>query len=201
MYTKEEYKKLVGKYGGCSSWAIWDYKDENILSVIEDNYQEIHSNYIFLGLNISKPLKSGAWKNFHGGKHDRKLKYACNDTILRGSYITDLFKGIPEVNSLQFENKLTQEIISSNVGFFIQEMKNVKIDSQSIFVLLGTQSSPVARCFNSYFRKNFNNKVLYYYHHSYYGISDEEWVTGLWRKFNIDKNYSDVIKQYVGKRD
>jgi len=201
MYSKIEYEMLVLKYGSCSSWAIWDHKNENDLSVIDKNFNQLNSQYIFLALNISGLLKNDAWKNFHGGKHDRKLKYACNDTVLRGSYITDIFKGIPEVSSSRFEGLLTEEIINKNIDIFNQEMRDIKIGDSSKFVVLGVEHSLVARCFQAYFRQSYKNSVIYYYHYSYYRLTDKEWVTGLWRKLNIDKNYSGVIKQYVGKRD
>lgn len=196
MHTEEEYKKLVVKYGGYSSWAIWDYKDENILSVIDESYKELHSNYIFLGLNISKPLKDGNWKNFHGGRHDRKLKYACNDTQLRGSYITDLFKGIPEANSSRFINKLSKGIVDKNVSFFRQEMEDIKLSSKSIFIVLGVQNSRLAFYFDTYFKKYFNIKAIYYYHYSYYRLTDKEWVAGLWNKLAIKENFDTILQRY-----
>lgn len=197
MYTKDEYEKLLGKYGDCASWAIWDYHDENKLSVIEDSYQDLKSDYIFLALNISKPLTNGKWKNFHGGKHDRKLKYACNDTTLRGAYITDLFKNLPEVSSSQFENKLSRDLIDKNISFFRQEMQDIKIHHLTKFIVMGVPNSLIARCFDTYFKQFFNNETIYYYHYSYYRLTDSQWVTGLWNKLNIESSYSEVNKRYA----
>lgn len=196
MYTIDEYNKLKVKYGVFSSWAIWDYQNESDTSVISNNFEQLHSDYVFLGLNISATLKSESWVNFHGGKHDRKLKYACNDTDLRGAYLTDLFKGLPEAKSNKLKDKLSDEIIENNVKVFNQEMVDIKLNKISQFVVLGTENSQIAQAFNKYFKQKYSNPVIYYYHYSFYGISDEVWVQGLWRKLGIDADYKSIFNKY-----
>lgn len=91
MYKRDEYEELKRKYGSYGSWAVWRHRHESDTSVIDEHVEELHPRFIFLGLNVSQSLGSAAWVNFHGGKHARKLKYALNDTKLRGSYLTDIF--------------------------------------------------------------------------------------------------------------
>lgn len=197
MYTFDEYKNLVSKYGSYSSWAIWDYEDESDTSIVDMNYYQLHSNFIFLALNISGPLGKKSWINFHGGKHDRKLKYACNDTKLRGSYITDLLKGIEEVRSVNLESCLTPKIIRDNVRFFNREMQDIKVGATTKFIILGAKSSVTAKLFNVYFRRYYqSNQVIHHYHHSYYGVTDKVWVNGLWKKVNICEDFSSVVSRY-----
>lgn len=196
MFDLNEYRNLTSKYGSYSSWAIWDHKNEGDLSAIEQNFNQLHSKYIFLGLNISRPLLDKSWANFHGGKHDRKIKYACNDNRLRGSYITDIFKGVAEPNSSKLKQNITNEIISKNVQFFNLEMKDLKINDESIFIIFGTPTSLLAQFFNKYFKQNYTNIVLYHCHYSFRSITDEEWVTELWKKLNIKQDYSQTREKY-----
>lgn len=196
MYTLDEYNALKTKYGAYSSWAIWDYQKESETSIIDKNYVDIGADYILLGLNISAALGKEPWVNFHGGKHDRKLKYACNDTKLRGSYITDLFKDLPEAKSNKLNDQLTEKIIKENVKFFNQEMSDVKVNSNSQFVVFGKQDSRIAQIFNKYFNQEYKNPIIYHYHYSYYGITDEVWVQGLWDKLDIKADYKLTLNKY-----
>lgn len=196
MYTIDEYHFLKSKYGSYSSWAIWDSQRESDTSIIDKNIDKLQADYIFLGLNISASLGVDSWVNFHGGKHDRKLKYACNDTKLRGSYLTDLLKGIPEARSNKLMSQLTEEVINENVKTFNEEMNDVRINESSQFIVLGTQDSQIAQIFNRYFKQEYKNPVIYHYHYSYYGITDEVWVQGLWKKLGIDANYKFILNKY-----
>ena len=194
MYDYEEYKNLTLKYGAYSSWAIWDYEKESNSSIIDQYFKQLHSKFVFIGLNIARPLTNKSWSNFHGGRHDRKLKYACNDNKLRGSYITDIFKNIPETKSTNLKKILTNKVIRKNVLFFNQEMKEIKINKSTQFILLGKLT---AEYFNRYFKQNYKNRIFYYDHYSAYNkYTDKEWVTGLWKKLNISQNYDLITQKY-----
>ncbi len=196
MYTLDEYNSLKVTYGAYSSWAIWDYKTEKDTTVIDRNYQELHANFVLIGLNISRSLTGIDWINFHGGKHDRKIKYACNDMELRGSYITDLFKDLPEVESQKVKSILTPGLIDKSLNSFSQEMKDIGIHDATTFIVLGAPNSFLANVFNKYFVRSYNNKVIYFFHYAYYGMSDAEWVTGLWRKLGIQNDFDTVYAKY-----
>lgn len=188
MYSTEKFNFLKDKYSRHASWAIWDEVDMTNTLVIEDNVNQLQSNYVLVALNFSTDADAiiEPWFNFHGGsKHDRKLRRACNNTELRGSYMTDLFKNVVEVKSTKLKNILTPEVIELNVNSFMQEMKDVELDDSSTFVVWGTENSDTAKFFSDYFRPNFDNKAVFYYHYSYYGMTDEAWVKGLWSKLNI----------------
>lgn len=172
---------LCLKYGDFSSWAIWDDNNVRDTSIIETNFRQLHSKYVLLGLNISGRLSS-KWSNFHFVRHDRKLRFACNNTELRGSYMTDIFKGIVEPKSSFIREKLSDEIIKENVELFNQEMKDVKINDNTKFIIFGTPSSTLAKYFDKYFKQDYKNEIIHYYHYSYYRLTDKAWVTGFLEK-------------------
>jgi len=197
MYSTAEYISLVKKYGPYSSWALWDLKKESDTAVIYQNIDKLNSKFVIIGLNISKPLSDSPWSNFHGGKHDRKLKYACTDNLLTGVYLTDIFKGVVEPNSHEFRKVLSENTIKENVCFFNQEMKDIKITSDTQFILLGSPTSLLAKYFNKFFKTAYEtNSTIYYYHHSYYRLTDRTWVTGLWDKLDIRQDYESTMSKY-----
>lgn len=197
MYTRDEYSRLKQKYGTRASWAIWSKKDQDDPLIIEEFVPKLHSKYILLGLNASGPIESIPWINFHKGPSNvRKLKYASTNNGLWGSYITDLFKDIPEKNSLKLREILTDELINKNVNSFYDEMKDIKIGPDSVFIVFGY---PAEYYFNKYFRSEYKNPVIPHYHYSYYGISDLDWVTRLWKKLNILQDFNLSRKEYKDK--
>lgn len=193
MYTEIKYEELKKKYGSCSSWAIWNEKDQKDTNVIKQNIKELNTNYVFVGLNIASLLREPPWSNFHGGKHDRKLMYACNDTKqLRGSYLTDIFKNLPRSKASEVKKYLKEnpKFLEKNVASFKKEMDDIKVNKDTVFVVLGVNSSLVLK----YFKKDFQPKLKYKYedknilnynHYSDYKIPDEEWVNELYGKLGI----------------
>lgn len=198
-YSFEEYQILKQKYGGVSSWALWDENDEKCTLVIEENIGWLNSRYVGVGLNISKPVST--WSNFRGGKHDRKLKKAFNKGRIKGFYLTDVLKNIVEKNSTIIEQKIKNKEIDliSHITFFIQEMKDIKIDDDTIFLIFGNQTYDL---FNSHLKSSFpKNKIVKLKHYSARG-TDKEWVksaledAGLLEEYLnndiFDENYFEV---------
>jgi len=182
MYSRQEYDNLKRKYGGYSSWAIWDEKNPKDPSIIESSLDTLNSRYVFLGLNISKELSDTPWQNFHGGRHDRKLmKLVSRSPHLRGSYLTDLFKDFPEAKSSALKN-IPEDIIKGHVHIFSKEMEDIGITDGTVFVVLGND---VSGYFKKYFQGKYkNNKIIDYYHYSYYGkgMTYQNWINGLLEK-------------------
>lgn len=192
MYNLNEYKNIASNYGRYASWAIWDYDREIDTTIISQNYTKLHSKYILLGLNVSGLLNNINWVNFHSGKHDRKIKYACNDTKLRGSYMTDIFKDLPEPNSNKIDVILTQKLIDQNVELFNKEMKDIKINNETKFIIFGKKAFEY---FNLHFKKSYKNKIIFQRHYSSRG-TDKEWVESFWEKMNIGNDYNSMIMNY-----
>lgn len=100
--TFEEVRKRFGHF---ASWAVWAEAGENpkdniadisVLNLKEnpDLLQTLHSNAIFLGLNISRPIERPLG-NFHDPRPmatDFKIRYALRGTPYWGSYMTDIIK-------------------------------------------------------------------------------------------------------------
>lgn len=174
MYSQETYENLKQKYGSYSSWAIWNEDDVHDTTIIDKHFSKLNSKYIILGLNISGVLGAKSWTNFHDNTHSRKLRYACNHSEFRGCYITDIFKDFPEANSLKVKQNISEELITHNVEFFKQEMKDININENSIFIVLGGLTKDY---FNKYFKPYFQNKVIYFDHYSAYAkYTDQGWA-------------------------
>jgi hypothetical protein len=192
MYNLKQYKNIASNYGSYGSWAIWDYKNAKDTLVIDQNFEQLNSKFVFLGLNISRSINDRSWLNFHDNTHARKLKYACNNTILRGSYMTDIFKDLPEPNSNKIDSILTQELINKNVELFKKEMKDIGISDETIFIIFGKKAFEK---FNKHFKNKLKNKIIYHRHYSSRG-TDREWVEGFWEKFNIKSDYNTTVNKY-----
>ena len=198
MYTNDEFEVLTRKYGKYASWAIWDYVKSRIMEksahIIFENYQECHSRYVIVGLNISSMVD--VWGNFRGGRHDRKLKYAFNSSFVRGAYMTDLFKDIVEVNSSNLSKLISKVKFSENVNLFVEEMKDIGVTDETIFIIMGTETSITGKFFKKHFRPYFlNNEILFHRHYSSRG-TDKKWVDSIWNDLNIDEDFDKLVLRY-----
>jgi hypothetical protein len=198
---RARYLRLRRKYGDYSSWAIWNHEDEADATVIESHIEELNANHVFIAYNSSRKegyLRAEPWANFRGWKHDRKLKYACNDTDLRGSYLTDLFKGIKEAKSNKVRGYLTPELVNKNVSCFIEEISDIGTTKKTVYVVLGVYNSDIGKQFSKNFLDKTGdvNDVIYYTHYSNFRLTDEEWVTGLWKELGIKANYETTRQKY-----
>ena len=75
-------------------------------------------------------------------------------------------------------------------------MKDVKVSEDTKFIVFGTPSSLLAQCFNDYFKQNYKNEIIYYYHYAYFTYTDKEWVNGLWENLGINQDFDLIIKKY-----
>lgn len=173
MYSDAEYNILKERYGAFASWAIWNKEDLHDTEVIPRSIKELNSNYVLLGLNKSIDIDLNYWKNFHGYDHARKLAYACNNTELRGSYMTDLFKNLPEAVASKLDKRLTDTNIRQNVETFRKEMEDIRLSKSSRFIVFGRTAE---KYFIKYFRKYFDQPYICTRHYSDFRISDEMWV-------------------------
>lgn len=200
MYSNEKYKELSEKYGQVASWAIWDKRNLFDTKIIDKNIDQLNSNFILLGLNFSRDVSEFPnrrnWANFHSTWHDRKLTYSCNNTKLRGSYITDLFKNVVKSRSTNIEKVLSYQKIREDVDFIRQEMNDIEIDQNSKFIVFGVPGSTISKLYNRYFRQYFRNKVIFYYHYSYFTLTDKEWVEGFWKIMGINQDFYAIRSEF-----
>jgi hypothetical protein len=136
--SKPNFQILEEKYGGFSSWAIWDPADPRCTDIIRESIAELDPSVVMVGLNISAPLEH-PWSNFHIGRNDRKLIHAFNQGRFRGSYMTDIVKGEVEVNSANIDQRIRSGDldIDRHVHDFVMEMNDIGADANSLFILFG----------------------------------------------------------------
>lgn len=78
-------------------------------------------------------------------------------------------------------------------------MSDIKINADTQFVVFGTPTSLLGKCFNSYFKQDYKNAIIYYYHYAYYTLTDKDWVLGFWNKLNIRQDF-DLVIQNIKKQ-
>ncbi len=192
MICKNKFDDIKKKYGNFSTWAIWNFKDEKDTSIIEQNLSKLHTNWVIIGLNISQPVDSLA--NFRGGKHDRKLKYAFNNTFISGSYMTDLIKSV-EVKSSEIlkDIKSSKIDINAQVSYFNEELKFVCVNEETKFIIFGNAAKNI---YDNFYKGYYpNNEVFFLKHYSSRG-TDQKWVEETWKELNINLNYETEYNKY-----
>lgn len=142
MISQEIYQTLLKKYGSIASWAVW--KESESASKPKSNMRDVdmfddmsilntlNPNFIFVGLNGSGKHDdymdfSRPWFNFHSSSprgNDFKLRFAIKETHYWGSYITDIIKNFPEVDSNKVGAyiKSHPEILRENIALFKEEL-------------------------------------------------------------------------------
>jgi hypothetical protein len=147
--TLEKFLRIKNKYGNHASWAIWaDETDApksrmDEISFFDDPaiIKSLNNEIILVGLNlgagdgITVPLS-----NFHS-KHgaDYKLRYALDGSKLWGSYMTDIIKDFPEVDSNKVKNFLLKnpDFIDHNIKLFEEEIEFIGSSNPKIYAFGG----------------------------------------------------------------
>ena len=133
-------QEIKDKYGNVSSFALWKKIDEtkkpkygvgNIEHFENLEEKDINRNIILVGLNISgKGFIDNPFENFHNNKstsQDYKIRFAIQDTIFSGAYMTDIIKDHEEVMSgkvMKYLNK-NPNIKKENIKLFEIELKDI----------------------------------------------------------------------------
>lgn len=179
---KDVYDLLKEKYGSFASWAVWDKppkgrekSKENVGSMEWANdetklLKRLKSEYVFIALNaaLGKRISSKkrlAWKNFHSENPeaaDYKLRYAVAESPFEGSYITDLFKGVPTKTGKELKKKLEENpsLIGKNLTILKAELS--QISKKPILVALGRDTE---KYLNEMLRDD-NFEIVYLPHYS-----------------------------------
>lgn len=141
MLEKEIYDIMKKRYWRVWSWAVrWEEtttptSNTNDMTWVNNPnlLKNINTWYVFVWLNLSSTHwdkwcnNDVAWSNFHSGyshQQDFKLRYALKDTKYWGSYITDIIKDFPEVDSSKVWFYLNEhpEVILKNIESFKEEI-------------------------------------------------------------------------------
>jgi hypothetical protein len=158
LVSRENYEYIKDKYGHMSSWAIWSKQNGKSKSGMDDitffyNPSKIildtlNPNIILVGLNISERIDR-VFGNFHPDKskaQDYKTRYAVQDTMFWGAYMTDIIKSFEEKisgNLMKYlsKNKLFEK---ENIKKFEQELINIG-STNPILVALGNDSYKILK--------------------------------------------------------
>ncbi len=195
---QSNFNSITEKYAKTSSWAVWNNTNLSDVSFIEANKDILNSRLVGIGLNISGEL-SYNWQNFHGGKHDRKLAYALNESHFKGAYLTDLFKNINQKDSKILIDNIgaNLSIINKHIDTFCEEMMDIGVNDKTIFLIFGVEKSYLGQIISNLIKSKFqNNQFVYHYHYSYYKLTDKDWVEGLWKKIGISNNFEEIRNKY-----
>ncbi len=196
---KSKFDKLTDQFGAYGSWALWEHKRsrefEKSTKIIYDNVDVLNVNNVIIGLNISQQV--GIWENFRGGKHDRKLKYAFNDTEIRGSYMTDLFK-IEMIRSSDLKRYICEQrdVLITNIKCFKHEMESIEIKTKTRFVLLFSETSFFGNLFKGSFKCYFKENPFVFHQHYACRGTDKDWVESIWKKLEIKANFEETLSKY-----
>ncbi len=184
MIGRETYEKLKKEYGKIASWTIWKLPINTAKSNTSDidffEYNNIigmlNNKYVFVGLNVSNTHGTQnikPWMNFHSNyryQNDYKLRYALINTKFWGSYITDIIKNYPEVDSSKVMSYLKKHeyIVQNNIREFEKEIKIISKD-MPILIAIGNDSFNILKKYliNKY-------KIIKIPHYSMY-ISKEKY--------------------------
>ena len=175
VISNERYDYIKEKYGHMSSWAIWSKQNGKTKSGMEDisffynpskkTLETLNPNIILVGLNISEKIDR-VFGNFHPDKtkaQDYKTRYALQDTMFWGAYMTDIIKSFEEKisgNLMKYLSK-NKRFEKENIEKFEQEL--VDIGSHNpIIIALGNDSYKILK------RNLPKNKVYKVSHYSAY---------------------------------
>ena len=184
MITSERFDLVKEKYAFYSSWAIWAQAGEkpksNIgdLSVLDPNQNpsllsQLNPEIVFLALNISRGDIIHPFGNFHDARSeatDYKIRFALQDSIYWGGYMTDIIKDFDEKHSGKVISYLKkhENIIHKNIDQFKKELSDIG-SNNPILISFGND---VFNILNKYLKKDF--KVLKVPHYASY-ISKENY--------------------------
>ena len=184
MITSERFDLVKEKYAFYSSWAIWAQAGEkpksNIgdLSVLDPNQNpsllsQLNPEIVFLALNISRGDIIHPFGNFHDARSeatDYKIRFALQDSIYWGGYMTDIIKDFDEKHSGKVISYLKkhEDIIHKNIDQFKKELSDIGSNNPTLISF----GNDVFNILNKYLKKDF--KVLKVPHYASY-ISKENY--------------------------
>lgn len=184
--TDEQLTNIRKHFGRCSSWAIWaDARNSPLdrlsdLSVLDFNqYPEnrtvIHADFVIVGLNVSGPMNESpdapSFANFHSSSRwakDYKMRDAFCGTPLWGSYMTDILKNFPEVDSSKVNGYIRDNpgCLNQHCELFDHELSLIGAAKSTLVALGGLTSSILKKRYAE------TNSIITIKHYSSYISAD-----------------------------
>jgi hypothetical protein len=138
MLSQNQYELIREKHGKYASWAVWaeasDKPKSNMgdMTIFGDNkvLTILKPNVLMVGLNLSRFTISEPFRNFHDPSpsgQDYKIRFAFEDTDYYGAYMTDIIKGVVEVDSKNIPKHLKENpsVLTDSLKMFRQELQDL----------------------------------------------------------------------------
>ena len=145
MILQNQYELIREKHGEYASWAVWaevsDKPKSNMgdMAIFADKLvlPLLKTNVLMVGLNLSRFTISEPFRNFHDPSprgQDYKIRFAFRDTEYYGAYMTDIIKGVVEVDSKNIPKHLKENpvVLADSLKIFRQELRDLGADSPLI---------------------------------------------------------------------
>ena len=142
MIDIDTNNKVKEKHSEYASWAVWaeasDKPKSNMadmsifdLSNNPDLLKTLNKDVIMVGLNFSRLERNQEpWGNFHDphrAANDFKIRYAFQDTVYYGAYMTDIIKNFVELKARDAVKLVKQSptLLAKNISNFRDELKDL----------------------------------------------------------------------------
>ena len=163
----EKFEKIKTDFGHFSSWAVWAPEgprpkygvgDLSIFDISKNSsiLSRLHVKTIIVGLNISRPIER-IFGNFHDPSprsSDYKLRYALTGSLLEGSYMTDIIKGVEEKSSDVLMHRLRKDpcLERKNCEIFLNELDAVEAKNPTLVAVGSCVETILKRNFGGHFQ-------------------------------------------------
>jgi hypothetical protein len=177
--SREQFEQMRSEFGHYGSWAVWapgrpgagvrDGIDDLSIFDTDAVLQQLHNEFVIVALNVSEPIQK-VLGNFHSDSpynNDYKMRHAFADTPLWGSWITDILKDVPEVDSRKIAKNLKQhrDEISKHVEVFLRELEILGAQDARIVALGNLAESLTRYALHLAGRPNDVRRIYHYAHY------------------------------------
>jgi len=138
MVTKKEFELIKNRHGSYASWAVWSEGGTKAKTNIGDikifereaTLLLLRRDILLVGLNLSRFTVSESFRNFHDSNsraQDYKIRFAFEDTEYYGAYMTDIIKGVVEVDSKNIPKHLKKnpDVLEKSLKIFREELRDL----------------------------------------------------------------------------
>ena len=138
MISQTQYELIRKTHGKYASWAVWaeasDKPKSNMgdMTIFGDTkvLPLLKPNVLMVGLNLSRFTIAEPFRNFHDpspSAQDYKIRFAFRDTEYYGAYMTDIIKGVVEVDSKNIPKHLKKNpgVLAESLEIFREELRHL----------------------------------------------------------------------------
>ena len=155
MIDRNKYQHIRAKHGLYGSWAVWAkaghapkfnmgdmsiFEGQSILAMLKPEV-------VMVGLNLSRFTPLEPFRNFHDPNpraNDFKIRHAFEGTDYYGAYMTDIIKGVVEVDSKNIPGHLKRnpEVVRKSLETFREELRDLG-DGKPLLLAFGAMAHAV----------------------------------------------------------